>query len=49
VHEAKTGQQTTKLLAIYVVEKGKPLASRCNHNQTETIRDFAFLALRSCH
>src|SRR6266566_7489057 len=25
VHEVKTGDQTTKVLAIYVVEKGKPL------------------------
>ena len=27
VHEVKTGDQTTKVLAIYVVEKGKPLAT----------------------
>jgi hypothetical protein len=27
VHEVKVGDQTTKVLAIYVVEKGKPLAT----------------------
>ena len=27
VHEVKIGDQTTKVLAIYVVEKGKPLAT----------------------
>ena len=27
VHEVKTGDQITKVLAIYVVEKGKPLAT----------------------
>ena len=27
VHEVKTGDQTTRVLAIYVVEKGKPLAT----------------------
>jgi quercetin dioxygenase-like cupin family protein len=26
VHEVKVGDQTTKVLAIYVVERGKPLA-----------------------
>jgi quercetin dioxygenase-like cupin family protein len=27
VHEVKVGDETTKVLAIYVVEKGKPLAT----------------------
>ena len=27
VHEVKAGDRTTKVLAIYVVEKGKPLAT----------------------
>ena len=27
VHEVKSGDQTTKVLAMYVVEKGKPLAT----------------------
>ena len=27
VHEVKSGDQITKVLAVYVVEKGKPLAS----------------------
>ena len=27
VHEVKIGDQTTKVLAIYVVERGKPLAT----------------------
>lgn len=27
VHEVKIGGQTTKVLAVYVVEKGKPLAT----------------------
>lgn len=27
VHEVKVGEKTTKVLAIYVVEKGKPLAT----------------------
>src|SRR6266403_3099867 len=27
VHEVKVGDQTTKVLAVYVVEKGKPLAT----------------------
>jgi quercetin dioxygenase-like cupin family protein len=27
VHEVKIGGQTTKVLAMYVVEKGKPLAT----------------------
>ncbi len=27
VHEVKIGDQTTKVLAIYVVEKGKPLST----------------------
>lgn len=27
VHEVKVGDQTTRVLAIYVVEKGKPLAT----------------------
>jgi len=27
VHEVKVGDQTTKVLAIYVVERGKPLAT----------------------
>jgi len=27
VHEVKAGAQTTKVLAMYVVEKGKPLAT----------------------
>ena len=27
VHEVKIGEQATKVLAIYVVEKGKPLAT----------------------
>ena len=27
VHEVKVGDRTTKVLAIYVVEKGKPLAT----------------------
>ncbi len=27
VHEVKIGDQTTKVLAMYVVEKGKPLAT----------------------
>ena len=27
VHEVKIGHQTTKVLAIYIVERGKPLAT----------------------
>ncbi len=27
VHEVKIGDRTTKVLAIYVVERGKPLAT----------------------
>jgi hypothetical protein len=27
VHEVKIGDETTKVLAIYVVEKGKPLST----------------------
>jgi hypothetical protein len=27
VHDAKSGEKTVKVLAVYIVEKGKPLAS----------------------